>query len=72
MSTNLWNTHLEKTFKKDEFTAYFLVRDILDQNVGINRSFDSNKFNEVRNDRLQRYWMLGFVWNFKNNGAKAK
>jgi len=72
LSTNLWNARLEKTFKKDEFTAYFLVRDILDQNVGINRSFDSNKFNEVRNDRLQRYWMLGFVWNFKNNGAKVK
>jgi hypothetical protein len=68
----LWNARLEKTFKKDEFTAYITVRDILNQNVGITRNFDRNTFNEVRNDRLKRYWMIGFTWNFKNNGAKAK
>lgn len=68
----LWNARLEKTFKKDEFTAYFLVRDILNQNVGINRNFDRNSFVETRNERLQRYWMIGFAWNFKNAGAKAK
>lgn len=72
LSTNLWNARLEKTFKKDEFTAYFLVRDILNQNVGINRNFSSNTFIETRNDRLQRYWMIGFTWNFKNNGAAVK
>jgi Outer membrane protein beta-barrel family/Carboxypeptidase regulatory-like domain len=72
LSFQLWNARLEKTFKKDEFTAYITVRDILNQNVGISRSFDRNTFNEVRNDRLKRYWMIGFTWNFKNNGAKAK
>ena len=72
LSTHLWNGRLEKTFKKDEFTAYFLVRDILNQNVGLNRNFDRNTFTETSNDRLKRYWMLGFTWNFKNNGAKAK
>ena len=72
LSTHLWNGRLEKTFKKDEFTAYFLVRDILNQNVGITRNFDRNTFTETRNDRLKRYWMLGFTWNFKNSGAKAK
>ncbi|HMJ48931.1 MAG TPA: TonB-dependent receptor [Ferruginibacter sp.] len=72
LSTHLWNGTLEKTFKKDEFTAYFSIRDILNQNVGINRSFDRNTFTETRNDRLKRYWMIGFTWNFKNNGAKTK
>lgn len=72
ISFQLWNARLEKTFKKDEFTAYFLVRDILNQNVGINSSYDRNTFTETRNDRLQRYWMVGFTWNFKNGGAKTK
>ncbi len=68
----IWNGRLEKTFKKDEFTAYILIRDILNQNVGINSSYDRNTYSETRNDRLQRYWMVGFTWNFKNAGAKAK
>jgi len=72
LSTHLLNGRLEKTFKKDEFTAYFLVRDLLNQNIGINRNFESNRFTETRNDRLKRYWMLGFTWNFKNTGAKPK
>ncbi|MBL7702207.1 MAG: TonB-dependent receptor [Ferruginibacter sp.] len=72
ISYQMWNARMEKTFKKDEFTAYVLVRDILNQNVGINSSYDRNTFVETRNDRLQRYWMVGVVWNFKNAGAKAK
>ncbi len=72
MSRHFWNARIQKTFKNDEFTAYFLVKDILNQNVGLNRYFDSNRFTEQRNDRLQRYWMIGFAWNFKNKGAKAK
>ncbi|MBL0056736.1 MAG: outer membrane beta-barrel protein [Chitinophagaceae bacterium] len=67
-----WNARMEKTFKKDEFTAYLSVRDILNQNVGISRNFDSNTYNEVRNDRLKRYWMVGFTWNFKNKGTASK
>jgi Outer membrane protein beta-barrel family/Carboxypeptidase regulatory-like domain len=68
----IWNARLEKTFKKDEFTAYATIRDILNQNIGINRNYSSNAFTETRNDRLQRYWMIGFAWNFKNAGAKTK
>ena len=68
----LWNARLEKTFKKDEFTAYVLIRDILNQNQGINSSYDRNTFIQTTNDRLQRYWMIGFTWNFKNGGAKTK
>ena len=63
---------LQRTFKKDEFTAYFVVRDILNQNIGIERNFFSNTFTEVRNDRLKRYFMVGFTWNFKNKEAKSK
>ncbi|HEY5370009.1 MAG TPA: hypothetical protein VIJ75_13590, partial [Hanamia sp.] len=68
--TNIWNARLQRTFKHDEFTAYFTVKDILDQNVGINRNFSGNTYSQVINDRLKRYFLIGFTWNFKNKGSK--
>ena len=70
ITSNLWNARLQRTFKKDEYTFYVLVRDILNQNIGVDRNFFSNSFTETRNDRLKRYWMLGFTWNFKNKTTK--
>ena len=66
LNSHIWNAKLQRTFKKDEFTAYFKVMDILKQDIGIDRSFYGNSFTETRNDRLQRYWLVGFTWNFKN------
>lgn len=66
LNINIWNARLQRTFKKDEFTAYVLIRDILNQNIGISRNAYSNTLNETRNDRLRRYFMVGFAWNFKN------
>ena len=68
--TNIWNARLQRTFKHDEFTAYFTVNDILDQNVGIERNFYGNTYSQVINDRLKRYFLIGFTWNFKNKGSK--
>lgn len=72
LNNHIWNARVQKTFKKDEFTLYFKVRDILNQNIGIDRNFSSTSYTETTNDRLKRYWLLGFAWNFKNGGAKAK
>ena len=72
LNTHIWNARLQRTFKKDEFTAYFTVRDILNQNIGIERNFNSNTYSEVTNDRLKRYFLIGFTWDFKNKGAKTK
>jgi len=72
LTNQLWNARVQKTFKKDEFTAYIMVRDILNQNIGINRSFYENTLFEERNDRLKRYGMIGFAWNFKNKTATVK
>lgn len=69
LRNQLWNARLQRTFKKDEYTFYFSVRDILNQNTGIQRSFYSNTLSETRNDLLKRYWMLGFTWNFKSKSA---
>ena len=72
LSNQLWNARLQRNFKNDEFTAYILVRDILNQNIGITRSTFQNTIAEERNDRLQRYAMLGLTWNFKNKAEKKE
>ena len=71
LHTHLWNARLQKTFKNNEFTAYIKIRDILNQNIGIERSFNGNTITEERNDRLKRYWLVGFIWDFKNKGSKT-
>jgi hypothetical protein len=71
LTNQLWNARLQRTFKSDEFTAYFMVRDILNQNIGIRRYAYDNSITEEQNDRLKRYAMIGFTWNFKNKGEKT-
>ena len=72
LTNNILNARLQGTFNKDEYTIYFLVKDILKQNIGLDRNFFGNSFTETRNDRLQQYWMLGFSWNFKNKASAKK
>jgi hypothetical protein len=72
LTNQLWNARLQRTFKNDEFTAYFMVRDILNQNIGIQRNVFGNTISQEQNDRLKRYAMIGFTWNFKNRGETAK
>ncbi len=72
LTNNILNMKLQRTFNKDEYTIYFLVRDLLKQNIGLDRNFFGNSFTETRNDRLKQYWMLGFTWNFKNKAASKK
>jgi len=71
LTNQLWNARLQRTFKNDEFTAYILVRDILNQNIGIRRYVYENIIGEEQNDRLKRYAMVGFTWNFKNKDITA-
>ena len=72
LTNHILNARLQRTFKANEFTAYFLVRDIFKQNIGIERNFNSNSSSEVTNLRLQQYFMVGFTWDFKNKTAAAK
>jgi len=70
LNNHLLNAQIQRTFKNNEFTVFFAVRDILNQNIGIDRYFYSNTFSEERNERLKRYFLLGFSWDFKNKGGK--
>ncbi len=72
LNTQLWNARLQRTFKNNEFTAYIKIRDILNQNIGIDRNFYSNTYKEEQNDRLKRYFLVGFTWDFKNKSAQPK
>jgi len=70
--THIWNARFQRTFKNDEFTTYISVNDLLNQNVGIDRNFYGNTYSEVRNERLKRYFLIGFTWNFKNKSSNGK
>ncbi len=72
LTNQLWNARVQRTFKNDEFTAYFMIRDILNQNIGIQRNVYENTISQEQNDRLRRYAMIGFTWNFKNKGETKK
>ena len=72
LDNHLWNARLQRTFKNNEFTAYVSVHDILDQNIGVERNFYSNTYSQVTNDRLKRYFLIGFTWDFKNKATKTK
>ncbi|MGH2562896.1 MAG: outer membrane beta-barrel protein, partial [Ginsengibacter sp.] len=72
LNSNLWNARLQRTFKDNEFTAYISVRDILNDNIGVDRNFYGNTYTQVTNDRLKRYFAIGFEWDFKNKTAKTK
>ncbi len=71
LNNQLWNAKLQRTFKKDEYTAFFSINDILNQNTSVERNFYGNTLSQVTNYRLQQYWLLGFTWNFKNKADKA-
>lgn len=66
INIHLWEARLEKSFFKEEFTAFVSINDILNQNIDVQRQFSNNSLSEVRNDRLMQYWLVGFIWNFKN------
>lgn len=67
----IWNASIErKMFKKENFVLSFIVRDILNQNTGFNRSVYSNYYTQSQYNVIKRYWLVSILWNF-NKTAKA-
>ncbi len=54
--------------KNDQWEAKLYVNDILNQNLGINRSINSNFIAETTTQTIQRYFLLSLIWNFNKNG----
>lgn len=71
INNHLVNIQIQRTFRNNTFTTFVKVRDVLNQNISIDRFFNGNVFSEEENQRLRRYFILGFSWDFKN-GSKKK
>jgi len=65
----IWNAFLSKKFYKNQFETRLSMYDILNQNRGYDRNFDSYQFRETYRNTLQRFWLLSFVWNITNNNS---
>lgn len=66
-----WNSYVTKRVMKNELELKLGVYDILNQNRGYNRSFNSYSFTETYYNTLKRYWLLTVTWNISKNGKPA-
>jgi hypothetical protein len=67
-----WNASIIKRFLKDNALETKLgIYDILDQNRGYNRNFNSYSFTESYYNTLRRFWLLTLTWNISKNGKPA-
>lgn len=66
-----WNAFVIKRIMKNELEFKLGLYDILNQNRGYNRSFDSYSFTETYNNTLKRFWLLSVTWNISKNGKPA-
>jgi hypothetical protein len=71
-NNTVWNVFLSKDLHNEMFTLKFSINDILDQNNGFSRVATSNYFSQTIRERLQRYWLVTFTWNFSKNGKPSK
>ena len=66
------NAFLAKKFGKKELVQINLsVNDLLNQNIGFNRSVNTNTISESTYSTIGRYGLLSFIWNFNKLGAAA-
>jgi hypothetical protein len=67
-----WNASIIKRFfKTNAFEVKLGIYDILDQNRGYNRNFNSYSFTESYYNTLRRFWLLTLTWNISKNGKPA-
>jgi hypothetical protein len=67
----VWNAELNRKFGKEKSLKVALIaHDILNQNIGFNRTINSNFINEERYDRLARYFLLSVSWTFNKMPGK--
>lgn len=73
VNTTVWNAELSRKFMKDKTLKIGLIaHDILNQNIGFNRTINSNFISEQRYDRLSRYFLLSVAWNFNKMPGQEK
>lgn len=69
----IWNATLSKKFFKSENLKFsFTVNDILNQNVGFDRSASNTTIRQSRYTTIQRYFMFSVSWDFSKMGGGVK
>ena len=69
----LWNAWLgKKLLKGDAMVIKVSANDILNNNIGFNRTVNTNYIAQNTYSTIQRYFMLSVVWNFNKNGPKPE
>lgn len=66
-----WNAAIIKHLFKSQLDVKLGLYDILNQNRGFDRSFNSYSFTETHYVTLKRFWLLTLTWNFSKNGKPA-
>ncbi|HVZ26472.1 MAG TPA: outer membrane beta-barrel protein [Sediminibacterium sp.] len=68
----LWSGWIgKKLLKGDAMLIKLQANDILNRNIGFNRSVNTNFITQNTYSTIQRYFMLSLVWNFKSGGTAA-
>ncbi|MGC4039073.1 MAG: outer membrane beta-barrel family protein [Chitinophagaceae bacterium] len=62
---------IKRFFKGNDLELKFGVYDILNQNRGYERNFDSSSFTETYYTTLRRYWLFTITWNISKNGKPS-
>jgi hypothetical protein len=67
----IWNAELSRKFTKDKsFKIALTAHDILNQNIGFNRTINSSFIKEERYDKISRYFLLTASWTFNKMPGK--
>ena len=71
VNVTVWNAELSRKVLKDKSLKLAIVaHDILNQNIGFNRTINSNFVSQERYDRLARYFLLTAQWTFSKMPGK--
>ncbi|MWB93325.1 outer membrane beta-barrel protein [Flavobacterium sp. GA093] len=66
----IWNATITKKFlKTDNLRVSITGRDLLNQNVGFNRSANNGNINQSTYTTIQRYFMFSVSWDFSKMGG---
>lgn len=64
-----WDGHIDKKlFRNDVARLRFSVNDLLNQNIGFNRSINNNFISERTYNTIKRNFLVTFIYNFSKNG----
>lgn len=70
LNNTILNAYVSKGFlKKETLVVKVSVQDILNQNIGFNRTANSNYINENTYSVLRRYFLVSLTWNFRKGGV---